>query len=176
MGPDSWNSTMSSTLAPSNCLLAPSSQQQAGLAVCCLWCCCKRACLSQRNRQSSWLQFIMFVCCHSHLERGWVFSLFVVFCFIRICSCLRSIWLTKCSTNKLYMGITLFTAEMQNNNFYCGISRDRWDMVQHSMTLSIQLNRGGITTIFKTKCIFKCFELRFILCKYLTSGLLFKYK
>jgi len=26
---------------------------------------------------------------------------------MRICSCLRSIWLTKCFTNKLYMGITL---------------------------------------------------------------------
>lgn len=49
------------------------------------------------------------------------------------------------------MGITLFTAEIKNNNFYCGISKDGWDTVQHSMTPSIRLNRGGITTIFKAK-------------------------
>lgn len=173
MGPDSWNSTMSSTLAPSNCLLA-SSQQQVGLAVCCLWCCYRQACHSQRNQQSSWLQLAMFVYCYSHLESGVCVCFW--FCFIRICSCLRSIWLTKCFTNKLYMGITLFAAEMQSNNFSCGISRDRWDVVQYGMTLSIRLNRGGITTIFKAKHAFKCFELRFILCKYWTSGLSFKYK
>lgn len=62
----------------------------------------------------------------------WFFFFFCLcFCFIGICSCLRSIWLTKCFANKLYMGITLFAAEMQSNNFYCGISRDRCGSAQH---------------------------------------------
>jgi len=41
------------------------------------------------------------------------------------------------------------TAEMQNNNFYCRISRDRWDMVQHSMALSIRLNGVGLLPYLK---------------------------
>lgn len=88
------------------------------------------ACLSQRNWQSSWLRFVCLLSFTFRRRVGWVFFC-LCFCFIRICSCLRSIWLTKCFANKLYMGITLVAAEMQSNNFYCGISGDRCGSAQH---------------------------------------------